>query len=49
MPHFRRLCRLSSRQKGRPDHLNYFSDKAWRKAKRRRQLQKAGRKTSRGK
>jgi len=47
MAHKKRLCRLSSRDAGRPATLNYFSNKAWRTAKRRRQLEKEGRKNSR--
>lgn len=47
MAHKKRLCRRSSRGAGRSADLNYSTDKAYKKAKRRRQLEKAGRKAAR--
>lgn len=51
MAHKKRLCRLSRRtadrmQRGKA-HMNYDSDASYKKAKRRRQLEKAGRKAAR--
>lgn len=45
----KRLCRREARRHGLPGIHNYHSDRAHQKARKRRKLQKAGRKAARRK